>query len=127
MQECKNARMRNVTSAFLHFCIGAFLHFFDTVHRLTDALTTELPGARAHEWLAPRPRREWPPGFSPANVRHAAGLLLVFPVDDAAHVLLTVRGEGVRRHAGQVSLPGGVVEPGETLEQAALREAYEEV
>jgi 8-oxo-dGTP pyrophosphatase MutT (NUDIX family) len=31
------------------------------------------------------------------------------------------------RHGGQVSLPGGVVEPGETLEQAALREAHEEV
>ena len=31
------------------------------------------------------------------------------------------------RHPGQVSLPGGVVEPGETFEQAALREAHEEV
>lgn len=31
------------------------------------------------------------------------------------------------RHGGQVSLPGGVVEPGETFEQAALREAQEEV
>ena len=31
------------------------------------------------------------------------------------------------RHGGQVSLPGGVVEPGETFEQAALREAHEEV
>src|SRR6185295_4968317 len=30
-------------------------------------------------------------------------------------------------HGGQVSLPGGVVEPGETLEEAALREAHEEV
>ena len=31
------------------------------------------------------------------------------------------------RHGGQVSLPGGVVDPGETFEQAALREAHEEV
>ena len=37
-----------------------------------------------------------------------------------------MRGDNVR-HPGQVSLPGGVVEPGETLEQAALREAHEEV
>ena len=37
-----------------------------------------------------------------------------------------MRAEGLR-HAGQVSLPGGVVDPGETFEQAALREAHEEV
>src|SRR5581483_11548076 len=42
------------------------------------------------------------------------------------HVVLTVRAETLR-HPGQVSLPGGVVEPGETFEQAALREAHEEV
>jgi 8-oxo-dGTP pyrophosphatase MutT (NUDIX family) len=37
-----------------------------------------------------------------------------------------VRAEALR-HGGQVSLPGGVVDPGETFEQAALREAHEEV
>jgi 8-oxo-dGTP pyrophosphatase MutT (NUDIX family) len=60
-------------------------------------------------------------------VRPAAGLLLVFPIDERAHILLTVRAETLGRHRGQVSLPGGVIEPGETFEQAALREAHEEV
>ena len=41
--------------------------------------------------------------------------------------MLTVRADTLRRHSGQVSLPGGVLEPGETFEQAALREAHEEV
>ncbi len=41
--------------------------------------------------------------------------------------MLTVRGQALGRHSGQVSLPGGVVEPGETFEQAALREAQEEI
>jgi len=45
---------------------------------------------------------------------------------ERAHIVLTVRADALR-HGGQVSLPGGVVEPGETFEQAALREAHEEV
>jgi 8-oxo-dGTP pyrophosphatase MutT (NUDIX family) len=41
--------------------------------------------------------------------------------------VLTVRAGTLGRHSGQISLPGGVVEPGESVEQAALREAHEEV
>ena len=41
--------------------------------------------------------------------------------------MLTVRADSLGRHIGQVSLPGGGVEPGETFEQAALREAHEEI
>jgi 8-oxo-dGTP pyrophosphatase MutT (NUDIX family) len=77
--------------------------------------------------MAPRPRRSWPPGFSIERIRHAAGLLLVFPLDDQPHVVLTVRAHALDRHGGQVSLPGGVVEAGETYEEAALREAREEI
>ena len=101
--------------------------FTQVVAQLEDALRRELPGAPAQDRLAPIPRRQWPAGFNPARVRHAAGLLLVFPAGaERAHVVLTVRADRVR-HGGQISLPGGVVEPGETYEQAALREAHEEV
>ncbi len=77
--------------------------------------------------MGPRPRREWPEDFNPARVRHAAGLLLVFPLAQEAHIVLTVRADTLGRHGGQVSLPGGVAEPGETYAQAALREAHEEI
>ncbi len=76
--------------------------------------------------MAPRPRRAWPPDLDQSAIRAAAGLLLIYPVDELAHIALTVRSARVR-HGGQVSLPGGVVEAGETFEETALRESHEEV
>lgn len=42
-------------------------------------------------------------------------------------VLLTRRADTLRRHTGQIALPGGRCDPGETIWQTALREAHEEV
>jgi len=61
------------------------------------------------------------------TLRPAAALLLVYPHEQAWHIPLTVRGSGLRHHTRQVSLPGGRVDPGESMEAAALREAHEEV
>lgn len=44
-----------------------------------------------------------------------------------AALLLTRRALTLRKHAGQWALPGGRLDPGETPEQAALRELAEEV
>lgn len=44
-----------------------------------------------------------------------------------AALLLTRRSKHLRNHAGQWALPGGRIDPGETPEQAALRELHEEV
>ena len=42
-------------------------------------------------------------------------------------VILTVRREHLRTHAGQVAFPGGRIDPGEDAVTAALREAQEEI
>jgi 8-oxo-dGTP pyrophosphatase MutT (NUDIX family) len=42
-------------------------------------------------------------------------------------VILTVRREHLRTHAGQIAFPGGRLDPGEEAVAAALREAQEEV
>jgi 8-oxo-dGTP pyrophosphatase MutT (NUDIX family) len=42
-------------------------------------------------------------------------------------VILTVRREDMRTHAGQVAFPGGRIDPGEDAARAAVREAHEEL
>ena len=101
--------------------------FTDVVTRLEAALCGRLPGADAQALMSPRPRSQWRPDFNPARIRQAAGLLLLFPRGPHAHLVLTVRAGTLELHSGQVSLPGGAIDPGETFEQAALREAHEEI
>ncbi len=91
------------------------------------ALLAPLPGLDAQLRLAPMPRPGWDPHQVPDGLRDAAGLVLIYPHESRPHVLLTVRGGGLRHHTGQVALPGGAVDDGESIEAAALREAEEEV
>jgi 8-oxo-dGTP pyrophosphatase MutT (NUDIX family) len=86
-----------------------------------------LPGLDAQLKMAPEPRIGWDPLKFPEGARDGAALLLVYPHDETLHLALTVRGSGLRNHTGQVSLPGGGVDEGETIEAAALREANEEI
>ena len=63
------------------------------------------------------------------DLRTAAVALVVAPSQEngGACLLLTRRSSKMRRHAGQFALPGGRLDPGETFEQAALRELEEEL
>jgi 8-oxo-dGTP pyrophosphatase MutT (NUDIX family) len=95
---------------------------------LRKRLAGTLPGAEAQRRFAPSPvRPDWVPGEPGENTRRAAVLLLLYPLDGGVGVPLTVRASGLARHAGQISLPGGASDPGETLTETALREAEEEI
>jgi 8-oxo-dGTP pyrophosphatase MutT (NUDIX family) len=64
------------------------------------------------------------PGLRQAGV---AIVIVKSETDDEASVLLTKRPETLRRHAGQYALPGGRLDEGETVVEAALRELHEEL
>jgi 8-oxo-dGTP pyrophosphatase MutT (NUDIX family) len=99
----------------------------DFERTLREALAAPLPGLDAQLRMAPRPRHGWDPATVPPGLRDGAALLLVYPAEGVPHVPLTVRGARMRTHTGQVSLPGGGVHPEESIDEAALREAAEEV
>lgn len=95
---------------------------------LRQRLGKTLPGIEAQMRFAPELlRNAWRTGQFPAESRQAAALLLLYPHQMGAAVALTVRASSLTRHPGQISLPGGATDPGETLAEAALREAAEEI
>jgi 8-oxo-dGTP pyrophosphatase MutT (NUDIX family) len=64
------------------------------------------------------------------DLKRAAVALTLVEADDGSGetaFLLTRRAAQMRAHAGQWALPGGRCDPGETLEEAALRELEEEL
>ena len=71
--------------------------------------------------FAPAPLRTgWKAGHFPEDARIAAALLLIYNGPAGPALALTVRASGLTRHAGQISLPGGAADAGETLAQTAL-------
>jgi len=76
--------------------------------------------------LARRLARTPPPSPPPLGFR-LAGVVVPLILGEEPALLFTLRSLDLPTHAGQVSFPGGVLEEGETPEEAALREAEEEV
>jgi len=86
-----------------------------------------LPGLPEGSRFDLRPHRGLRDADAPDGSRKAAVLLLLYPRAGRWHVPLTLRPAHLPDHAHQVCLPGGALEPGETSDQAALREFHEEL
>jgi 8-oxo-dGTP pyrophosphatase MutT (NUDIX family) len=66
-------------------------------------------------------------GPAPLAARAAAVMLCLFRRHGRWHLPLTERPLTLAHHAGQISLPGGAIHPGEPSLDAALRELHEEL
>ncbi|HXP36441.1 MAG TPA: CoA pyrophosphatase [Solirubrobacteraceae bacterium] len=85
-------------------------------------MPTGRPDPSAPSWTLPPDERE---GQTLAAVLVP---LIVVPESDSPHVVLTKRRDDLRRHAGEVSFPGGRRDPDDAdLSETALREAEEEI
>jgi 8-oxo-dGTP pyrophosphatase MutT (NUDIX family) len=91
------------------------------------ALQKPLPGLAAQLKLAPEYRVESLRATPPADARQAGVLILLYLQDGAWRFPLMKRAEDGLVHSGQISLPGGSQEAGESLRETALREACEEI
>ena len=97
------------------------------IKNLSHRLSKALPGKSAHDIMMVTPRLPFPKINLDKKGIPASVLILLFPKDNQWHFFLTKRTNTVNHHKGQISLPGGVVETGVSLEDAAMRETHEEI
>ena len=92
--------------------------------KLTKMMNKKLPGKSSHEEMMVRPKQKFPKKKSTSR---AAVLILLYPLNNNWYFYLTKRTKTVEHHKGQISLPGGMLEKGESSQKGAIRETYEEL
>jgi 8-oxo-dGTP pyrophosphatase MutT (NUDIX family) len=99
----------------------------DLPSQLATRLQGSLPGWAAQAHYQPELSFGRHRGPAARGARQAAVLILLYPEHDQWHIPLIVRPAHMSDHGGQVSLPGGAIEPGEESWRAAVREYSEEL
>jgi len=94
---------------------------------IKKALSGKLPGSVSHNKMLP-PNRvlKAPPGDT-KRLKFSSVLLLLFIENKNLMACLIKRPAHMKHHAGQIALPGGRIEKGETAVETALRETFEEI
>jgi len=102
--------------------------YIHLIAQLTKRLTHPLPGHRYHSSLKGiNSNKTLPVSKEKSFLKPASVLILLFPKDHSIHFYLTKRTDKVKHHKNQISLPGGAIESGESIQDAALRETTEEL
>jgi 8-oxo-dGTP pyrophosphatase MutT (NUDIX family) len=95
--------------------------------RLAAAMARGLPGRGAQRIMAHRLAYGRHHGPVPEDARRAAVLIALHRAAEGWSIPAILRPATMTAHAGQVSLPGGLIETDETSAQTALREFEEEL
>lgn len=99
----------------------------DLPQRLASVLSAAGPRELRRKTMSPDLGYGRHAGPAPHTARNAAVMLLLFQRNGKWYLPLTERPLTLARHAGQISLPGGAVDDGETSIEAARRELNEEL
>jgi 8-oxo-dGTP pyrophosphatase MutT (NUDIX family) len=94
---------------------------------LASRLAGPLPGPMVGTRFEPHPHHGRHYDRIPADARLSAVLALIYPHRQQWYLPLTERPAHLPDHPGQICLPGGAMEPGESSAEAAVREFCEEV
>jgi 8-oxo-dGTP pyrophosphatase MutT (NUDIX family) len=99
----------------------------DFIQALQNELKN-LPGEEAHLEMFPMRGRTSEALKTASNYKLSGVMALFYPEGTSHKIILTERQTYDGKHSGQMSFPGGKLEPGEeTSLQAALRETHEEI
>lgn len=105
------------------------MHFKDFLNNVSKIKNLELPGEASQFKMVPPFRQELLNKVRDKIpfAKKAAILALFYPKNDETYLVLILRKTYKGVHSAQVGFPGGKLEANETLEQAAVRETFEEV
>ena len=109
---------------------GYFFYFYSMLicaEEIKKALSGNLPGSISHQRMLPPNRvlKVTPKELN--SIKYSSVLLLLFIENNELTACLIKRPKHMKHHAGQIALPGGRIEKGETEIETALRETYEEI
>jgi len=92
-------------------------------------LLKELPGWKSQRKMAVMPINAVTKlaFYPPSNAKLAAVAIILFQEDKKLKFFLTRRTSNVDHHKGEISLPGGAQDKGESFKDTSLRESEEEI